>query len=410
MLEAYDPAMIRNVEHLLFIVYLLAGPLAWAFFVFSITIGRHKMMLLKPGRKLPANPPKVTVLVPAKDEGQRIRSCLQSILDQNYPDFNLIAIDDRSTDETGKVMDEMAETNPRMQVLHIQDGTLGEGWTGKNNALWTGAKYAQGAWLCFVDSDVLLEPDALHQTVSIAEGRHYDLVTLLPRLECHTIWESTVIPLAGAAASAMYLIALSNNNRLKKIAFANGQYLLIRRTAYDAFGGHEAVKDRYCEDVEIAHLVKQLGFRPRVSWGNAVCSVRMYSSLKSIIRGWSRIYYAARVGSPWRTLAALSFVVICCFSWFAAMAYGLLRVSDVGLTGERWLTAATVHVGIMLAGLGCIYRWSGNSPLNALSFPVSLVILVIIQIKAIVMCYTKKVEWRGTSYQHQMRQKSSAPF
>src|SRR5207249_2760256 len=98
--------------------------------------------------------------------------------------------------------------------------------------------------------------------------------------------------------STMYLIALNNNNR-QATAFANGQYLMISRQAYDAMGGHEVVKDRYCEDVEIARQVKIRGMRPRVAWGNDVASVRMYSSLGSIFRGWSRIYYAARVGSPW---------------------------------------------------------------------------------------------------------------
>jgi cellulose synthase/poly-beta-1,6-N-acetylglucosamine synthase-like glycosyltransferase len=365
--------------------------------------GRRKMLLLNPDRPLPANPPSVTVLVPAKDEGERIRGCLESILAQDYPSFNLIAINDRSADNTGAVMEEIAAKNPRMKVLHIEEGSLQPGWTGKNNALFNGAKQADGQWLCFVDSDVVLQPSALTQTVAVSEAKRYDLITLLPRLESHTIWESSVVPLAAAAASAMYVIALNNNNRMKNTAFANGQYLMVRRSVYDAFGGHETVKDRYCEDVEIAVILKRMGFRPRVSWGNSVAAVRMYSSLKSIIRGWSRIYYAARVGSPWRTIAAALFVIVACLSFFAGVGLGIYHlVQGIGGGWQTWFGIALLHAAIMVYGLGTIYAWSGNRWTNALLFPITFPILLYIMFKALIMCVTKKVEWRGTSYAHQM--------
>ena len=391
------------MEYWLAISYLILGPVIWVLFISTLYAGRRKMLLLEPDRPLPDPPPSVTVLVPAKDEGERIRSCLESILKQDYPSFNLIAINDRSVDSTGQVMDQMAAGNPRMKVLHIQEGSLGPGWTGKNNALFQGVNQAGGQWLCFVDSDVVLQPSALKQTVAISEYKRWDLITLLPKLESHTIWESSVVPLAAATASAMYVIALNNNNRMKNTAFANGQYLMVKRHAYDAFGGHETVKDRYCEDVEIAAILKRMGFRPRVSWGNDVASVRMYSSLKSIIRGWSRIYYAARVGSPWRTLVAMLFVIFCCLTFFVAIGMGIYRIGTPAFDSALiWFAMAAAHLLFMVYGLGTIYRWSGNRWYNALLFPITFPILVYIQIKALIMCVSKKVEWRGTSYQHQM--------
>src|SRR6185312_15399304 len=113
--------------------------------------------------------------------------------------------------------------------------------------------------------------------------------------------------------------ALTNSNDFPRTAFANGQFMLISRKAYDKIGGHETVRDRFCEDVAIARLMKSQGLRPRVAWGNEFCSVRMYDSLGAIIRGWSRIYYAARVGSPWRVLAALLFMFVCVFSVYPAL-------------------------------------------------------------------------------------------
>jgi chlorobactene glucosyltransferase len=398
------------VEYWLAILYLILGPITWVLFIFTLYAGRRKMLLLDPERPLPDPPPTVTVLVPAKDEGERISSCLESILKQEYPSFNLIAINDRSVDNTGQVMDQMAAGNPRMKVLHIQEGSLGPGWTGKNNALFQGTKQADGQWLCFVDSDVVLEPSALRQTVAISEAKRWDLITLLPKLESHTVWESSMVPLCAATASAMYVIALNNNNKMKNTAFANGQYLMVKRQAYDAFGGHETVKDRYCEDVEIAAILKRMGFRPRVSWGNSVAAVRMYSSLKSIIRGWSRIYYAARVGSPWRTLAAMMFVIFCCLSVFFAIGMGIYRIySPQYGDAPMWFSMATAHAIFMLYGLGTIYSWSGNHWYNALLFPITFPILVYIQVKALIMCVTKKVEWRGTSYQHQMASNLPTP-
>src|SRR5258708_11431284 len=268
--------------------YLSMGVFAWAVYGFLLFAGRRKMLLMyRPPHPLKVAPPSVTILIPAKDEGERIRACIQSAMEQDYPKFDVITIDDRSTDNTGVVMDEMAAQNPRLRVLHITEPPA-QGWTGKNNALFNGAKIAGGEWLLFVDSDVVLEKDALSVAMSVVQRKEFDMLSLLPRLESHTIWESLLVPLAASAASTMYLIALNNNSQLPNTAFANGQFLFISRKSYDAIGGHETVKDRYCEDVEIARLMKTGGPRPRVSGGHDFCSVRVYSSLGGIFRGGGR--------------------------------------------------------------------------------------------------------------------------
>lgn len=399
----------RAMELILLISYCLMGPLAWIFYGEMLIAGRRKMLLMKrPPHPIQGEPPSVTILIPAKDEGERIRGCIESALKQDYPKLEVIAINDRSTDNTGAVMDEMAAANPRLSVLHITQPPA-PGWTGKNNALFNGAKKATGDWLLFVDSDVILEKDALATAMSVVCRKKFDMLSLLPRLESHSMWEEMLVPLAGSAASTMYLIALNNNSQLPNVAFANGQFMLMSRSSYDAIGRHETVRDRYCEDVEIARLMKVQGLRPRVSWGNDFCSVRMYSSLPSIIRGWSRIYYAARVGSPWRTLAALTFVLQCCFTVYPALAWGIWRTIHPGTAlhgyiGIAWLSAAIVHWLVMTAFLGVMYHWSGNRRRNALLFPVAGSLLVYIFLRALKMCVTKKVEWRGTSYQHTMQE------
>jgi glycosyltransferase involved in cell wall biosynthesis len=401
------------LEPILMGVYGFLGAEVWSVYGMALTAGRRKMLLMKrPPQPIPGPVPRVTILVPAKDEGERIRGCIESCLNQDYPDLEVIAIDDRSTDNTGAVMDQMAAQNPRLRVLHVTEPPA-QGWTGKNNALHQGSKIATGEWLLFVDSDVVLQPEALDVGMGVVRRKQFDMLSLLPRLESHSIWEAMLIPLSAAAASTMYLIALNNKGHLPKQAFANGQFMLMSRAAYDAIGGHVTVRDRYCEDVEIARVMKAHGLRPRISWGNDYCSVRMYSSLPGIIRGWSRIYYAARVGSPWRVLMALAFVLLSCFTVYPALAWGIYRTIHPiamwhGWLGPLWLLAAVPHLAIMTFYLARMYKWSGNSRINALYFPVAGTLLCYTFFRALKMCVTKKVEWRGTAYSHTMQEIKTA--
>jgi chlorobactene glucosyltransferase len=350
--------------------------------------------------------PPVTILIPAKDEGERIRACLTSALSQDYPNFRVIAIDDRSTDRTGAIMDEIAAIDPQLETLHIRQDPA-PGWTGKNNALYIATQQAQGDWLLFVDSDVILEKDTLSAAMAVVLRKKFDLLSLLPKLESHSFWESILVPLAGSAASSLYLIALTNKSAVTSKAFANGQFMLMSRACYDAIGGHATVRDRFCEDVEIAQLLKKHGFKPRVSWGTEFAAVRMYSSLGAIFRGWGRIFYSARVGQPWTILMGISFLIQCCFSGYAALAWGTYRLSQPssifhGYIGVAWVVTALVHLSLMTWLLGVMYAWCGNPRRNALLFPIGGTLLLLIFLKALTMCVTRKVEWRGTAYSHAM--------
>jgi hypothetical protein len=199
---------------------------------------------------------------------------------------------------------------------------------------------------------------------------------------------------------------------MKNTAFANGQFLMLRRQAYDAIGGHETVRDRFCEDVEIARLLKSTGWKPRVAWGSEFCAVRMYNSLENIFKGWGRIYYAGNTGSPWGILAGVFVVLACCFSAYAALAWGLYRLAGPAMVGwnetwsvpagAAWTSASLAHLAALTHFLGVLYHWSGNPRRNALLFPLGGTLLLMIFFKSLRMCITKKVEWRGTSYSHVM--------
>jgi chlorobactene glucosyltransferase len=393
-----------TIGNLIFISYVAVGPLVWLLYAYGTFAGVNKMWLLRKPRPTPDPPPLCSVLIPAKDEEARIASCLQSALDQDYPNFELIAVDDRSVDRTGAIMDEMAARDPRLKVLHIQPGSLGPGWTGKNNALFQATRQAQGSWLLFVDSDVLLQPTALSRCLSLCVYKKYDLFSILPALESHAFWERALTPLCSVTATTMYLGIFINNEKRNTCAFANGQYMLTTRAAYDLIGGHETVKDRFCEDTEIARMMMEADLRIRVCMGADVCAVRMYDSLANIIKGWSRIYYAARVGRARHMIGAVLFLLICCFPVYPVLAYGIFRARHPlgNVLDSGWLIASASHFAIMTFVLGCMYRFTKNSAWNALLFPVAGPMLLWILIKSIIMCFTKKVEWRGTTYSHKM--------
>ncbi len=391
-------------ETVMYVNYLGAGPLTWLGYGVITFFGRTKMQLLDKPRPDPEPPPHVTILIPAKDEGERIGTCLQSALSQDYPNFDVIAIDDRSKDRTGAVMDELAAADGRLSVVHIQEGTLAPGWTGKNNALYTGVKKAKGDWFLFVDSDVILQPQAVRKTLTVSAYKRYDLLSLLPECESHTIWESSLVPLCSAAAATMYLISLSNDDKKKNITFANGQFMLMPRASYEAIGGHETVKDRFCEDTEFARIMKSRGMRIRVGWGGDLVAVRMYSSLPAIIKGWSRIYYAAKVGNPKHIMMAMNFMLTSCFTAYAAVIYGTLRAMHPhgDILDYAWLGTGILHLCLMMFFLSNMYRWAKTSGWNALLFPIAGPLLLWTLIKGLILCITKKVEWRGTSYTHTM--------
>lgn len=392
-------------ETLVLIAYCLIGPAAWVFLGWGMWRGRRLMRLVRrPPLPMPGDPPRVTILIPAKDEGERIRDCILSALNQDYPNFKVIAVNDRSTDNTGRIMDEIAASHPNLTVVHIQEGTLPEGWTGKCNALQNAVKRAEGDYLLFIDSDVVVAKDALSVTVSRAVRNTYDLLSFLPRIEAHGFWEELLIPLAGFGVSTMYVVAMTNKDYLKGTAFANGQYLFIKRSVYDAMGGHARVRDRFCEDVEIARYLKPQGYKVRITWGAEFASVRMYSSLASIFKGWGRNFYAGSLGKPWRILFGIAFVLFSCYSAYVATAFGLYRLAHPAaqLDPYAWLAAGLAHFAILTALLMVVYSWSGNAKRMALLFPLGGAMLIGIFIRSLKMCLTGKVEWRGTSYTHRM--------
>jgi len=395
------------LEIALFIIYFAVGPALWILFAIGMASSRRRMNILsKSAEPIPDPPPRVTIIVPAKDEGGRIRACLTSILAQDYSAFDVLAVDDRSMDDTGRLMDEMAAADSRLKVLHIEE--LPPGWTGKNNALHRAVGLATGQWLLFIDSDVILQPGALSATLRVARSRQYDMLSLILKQETRGIWESALVPIASAAFGTAFMMGLSNSESNRHF-FGNGQFMLFQRKAYDQIGGHETVKTQYNEDMTLARIMKEAELRPRIAWGTNLGAVRMYDSLSSIMRGWSRIFFGSSCGSPWRSLMVMLFILFACYSSFAAAAWGIYRFwHPIGfLNGIPWIALAVIHWIIMTVRIGMIYRWMGARGIYAAAFVVTGVFVLAILARAVWMCITGRVSWRGTTYSHQIELSSS---
>jgi hypothetical protein len=201
-------------------------------------------------------------------------------------------------------------------------------------------------------------------------------------------------------SSAINAVALTNVDSFKKIAYANGQCLLIRRDVYDEIGGHTQVGPVTAEDVALATLVKGRGGRVRVAWGADLVTVRMYDSLASVYRGLSRVISVSQFGRTWPMWTGIIFLLLCVFSIYPAafMAWWRFEHPIFSFGGWNWLIGVVAHTAMIVWQLGLTYAWSKNRWWMALLFPLSLSIALAIYVRALRQCITGKFEWRGMTY------------
>jgi chlorobactene glucosyltransferase len=236
----------------------------------------------------PKDAPLISVCIPARNEERNIQRCVEALLVQTYPNFEIIVLDDRSTDATAEILRRYAAQDDRLMVINGSD--LPSGWAGKPHALTQAAAAAHGEWLCFVDADTFVTPDALAAVYAKAMETKADLFTIMTHQIMLTFWERAVLPLVMLALSVGFSPRKVNDSR-RKDAIANGQFIFIKRDVYEAVGGHEAIKGSIVEDKDLAVLVKGKGYRLVVADGRKVASTRMYTSLAEMWEGWTKNIY-----------------------------------------------------------------------------------------------------------------------
>jgi glycosyltransferase involved in cell wall biosynthesis len=253
-------------------------------------------------------PPTVSVIIPARNEEVSLASCLESLVAQVGVAFEIIVVDDHSTDRTRAIAYSFSNSRMRLQV--IEAGTLPTGWTGKNNAVATGARATRGEWLLFTDADTIHLPGSLARSVAEAKRHGAALLSYPPEQIVDSFWEKAVMPIIFAELASSFRPSEVSNPK-SPAAAANGQYILITREAYDTVGGHAAIATNLLEDVALARAVKRSGRKIFFRYGADAVRTRMYRSFAQLREGWTK-NLALLFPSPARlaVLRALEFVLI----------------------------------------------------------------------------------------------------
>lgn len=329
--------------------------------------------------------PEVSVIIPARNEAASLATCLESIVAQQGITFEIIVINDQSNDETG----EIARSFPGVCV--IDSPALPAGWIGKNHAVWLGAQAASGEWLLFTDADTVHLPGSLRRSVDEAKEFGADLLSYSPRQEVHGFWERALMPVVFAELARTYR-TIDVNDPQSRVAAANGQYLLIRRTVYDWVGGHKAIASVLLEDVELARRVKQSGRTIRFRYGGDAVRARMYRSFAQMWEGWTK-NLAVLFPHPVRLalIRSIEFLLIA-LGLFCLGAGLALRSRVLGGAGVFLILTmfADFLQRVLRAHFGVV-----NSVLSVLGLPIFSVLLVR---SAVQYRWRKRVDWKGRAY------------
>lgn len=381
-------AMMSAIEHWLFWGYGFLGVGVWCLVWFGMIKGQARLDLRRGKRVELGQWPRVTVVVACRNEQDHIRDCVEGILSQDYPNVELIVVNDRSEDRTAEVLREIRDH--RLKVLEVKE--LPVGWFGKTHAMWLGARAGEGEWLVFTDSDTRLCEGALREGIGLGVIRGFDMVSLVPRFRTRGFSDSLLTPLCGMMTSGMYSIMFANHAQLPGVAFACGQYMAIRREAYEQAGGWESLKGYPSDDVEMARRMKRMGMRPRVGWGQDLVEARMYEGWGQVYRGWSRNLIMASRGHPWRVLGAVMFVLLGVMSSFAALGWGLVEGH------QGWVLLSLGHMILITLVLWSGYERGRFQRPYALLWPIGMLLLLLILVRSLYLCWRGGMEWRGVWY------------
>ncbi len=354
----------------------------------------------------PRDPPLVSVLIAAKDEAANIEPAIRTMLEQDYPNFELIVINDRSSDDTGAIMESIRSerTDDRLKVVHIRE--LRDGWFGKNNAMREGVQHARGEWLCFGDADCKqTSPRTLTMAVRHATEWNIDFLSVLPGLETHSLWERIIQPVCGAVM-VFWFHPRRVNDPAHPTAYANGAFMLMRRDCYEAIGGHEAVRTEVNEDMHMAARAKGCGKRLVVVQSDDLYTVRMYSRFKDIWRGWTRIFYGCFGTFRRLRLTMLVLLVMSVFPYASFIAAAAVTAAKgFAAAGPAWLCVlglSTACIILQQTVIARFYRLSHTNPWLAPTWIVGVCVCVGMVFSAMLKLRSRStLTWRGTTYSGQ---------
>ncbi len=329
-------------------------------------------------------PPMISVVVAARNEELHIGGAVRSLLEQDYPSYEVIVVNDRSNDDTGEILKSLQAEFPELNVVDID--SLPDGWIGKNYALWRGAEQAKGEWILFADADIHMDPEVFGRAMSVAKD--FDHVTILPDFYSVDRWVG-----AFALVFTVFFLVSVQPWRLKnpsaRYAVGIGAFNLIRRKVYKEIGTHQAIALRPDDDVKLGKLVKLFGFRQELLIGRPLVKFEFYPSLLATIRGFEKNFFAGLDYSVFKVfVSTLALLVIYAFPWMGVVV------------GPGWLRVAyALVVGLEYFLMFRVARKLGHPRWRAAVFPFGVALFIVILWESTFATLLRSgVLWRETFY------------
>jgi hypothetical protein len=330
--------------------------------------------------------PRISLIFAARNEEEKLPAALATLAALDYPNLEIIAVDDRSLDSTGAILEEFARRYSRLRVLHVAE--LPDGWLGKPHALQKGYEASSGEWLVFTDADVRFAPDALRRAARLVKERTADHLTLFGDVEMHGFWETTLLTFFGMAfhlATDPYRVG----NPHSRAYVGVGAFQMVKRAAYEVAGTHRRLAMEVVDDMKLGKIVKQAGFRSCAGIAGDAVVVRWHAGARNIVRGVTKNFFASAGYNVALVIFAAAALLLTNVAPFVAIfvAHGWIRIFAA--------IAVAIAVGFHV-GVNVVMR---VSPLYALTHPVGAVIFCYMLLRStVVTLWQGGVTWRGTFY------------
>jgi len=369
----------------------------WATRMRDLVLSWRRLPVVDPSGNagLPDDPPLISLIIPAHNEEAAITQCIKSVLEQDYPCFELIVVDDRSTDATGQIAHDLCKNSGNCKVITVND--LPQGWTGKCHALYKGVAQASGQWLAFLDADTRLQKFALRSCLLLAQDHRVSLITLTPKFVLETFWEKALQPIFAATCCILFPPGKVNDPQ-SSIAMANGMFYMIRRDAYEETGGHAEVRDLAVEDVGIGKKVKSAGLGLLLANGRNLMHTKMYDGFAATLSGWTRILSACmdyRIPAILKNLAihVVMSVPVYCLAMYWYM------IGAVTILPYTWPVLPILTLLLMIVTPILFLKEMGQPSRYAPLFALGNLFLVWVHIVILKkVLFRDTLEWRGTRY------------
>lgn len=378
------------------IVWLLV--FAWLVSIVLTLYGLSRQKPLLPAGDLCtrlSDAPLVSILVPARNEQHRVLAdCIRSILAQDYGRFEVIAVNDRSTDATGAILETLAKSDERLRVIEGQE--LPAGWLGKPNAMQQAFTHARGEWILATDADMIFDPLALRTAMDRTLEEKGDAITLIPHFEASSFWERVMIP-TWAWVFLMFTLFYRSGHPKTQGAVGLGGFFLMRRTLLEGIGGYEALKNEVMEDVRLAEMIKRSGARLLTAYAPNLVSTRMYSNFGEMWECSTKNWFSGvKFSLPFALLCVLSMYLMSVVPPLIALVSAIGIAA--GLSSDLWLLLipAALSWFLQVLLLAIISIRSKVSPAYALTAPLGLGLLYAMLFDSSVRITTGKgVTWKG---------------